>query len=191
LNTEYVVIHSEAKSAKILQDGQEKGVLKKLDRLGVFELESKAPAQNWILTHKVDGEVRPFSIACYSNSNVKANEGSTQKEPTGELCLKIKEHIFFHRSNFYSIGAAVPAGASPGDFSTKMKFICRLVNFPFADLDNVDGETKHKLRRHRGIAVGEIYGLGAEGYHVKIYGDELADIGLPLTASTYLLYTTR
>jgi hypothetical protein len=179
------VIHTEAKTAKILQDSHDKGVLRKMETQGVFELESKEPSQNWILTHKVDGEVRPFSIACYF---AKSNRIDNTEQ---QLCLKIKDHIFFHKNNSYSIGAAIPIGGHPGDFLTGVKYICRLVNFPFSGVDHIDSETKHRMKRYRGIAVGEFYGLGADGYHVKIHSDELTDIGLPLTASTYLLYTTR
>jgi hypothetical protein len=183
-------VHSGAKFAMILQDSQDKGVLRRIDGHGAYELESKNPTQNWFLTHRVDGEIKPFSIACYEKSNEVAEEevGGDKK---GVLSLKIKDHIFFHAGNSYSIGAAIPSGTSPGDFSFKMKSIVRLVNFPFSVLESVDGETKHQLKRHRGVAVGEIYGLGADGFHVKLYGDELSDIGLPLAASAYLLYTTR
>jgi hypothetical protein len=184
MGTEYVIVHSEGKSAKILQDNKERGMLKKTDSHGIFDLESKGEAtqkENWKLTSKVDGEVRPFSIVCYK-------VGSKGHE---ELDLKIKDHIFSHGNDFYSIGEAVPVGASPRDSISGSKFICRLVNFPFSKIEDVDWETKHRMKRHRGIPVGEIHGLGADGYHVKIYGNELSDIGLPLAASTYLLYTTR
>jgi hypothetical protein len=182
VSTEYVIIHSEAMSAKILQDNHERGVLRKMDKNGTFELEAKQPSgRSWTLTQRVDGEFRPFSIVCYSK--VEADQG--------ELYLKIKDRLFQHQNNFYSVGEAVPAGASPGDYLSGSKYICRLMNFPYSEVDEVDRETRHQMRRHRGIPVGEVRGLGADGYHLKIYGDELADIGLLLTAATYLLYTTR
>lgn len=185
LSTEYVVLHSENKSATILQDNQEKAVLKKADIPGAFELIGKDPNQKWKLTNKVDGEFRPFSICCYTED--KKSDDSSKEEPY----LKIKYHIFSHGDNFYSVGEALPSDSTPRDHLSGSKYICRLVNFPFSHLDHIDEETRHQMKRHRGIAVGDFYGLGGSGFHVKTYGEELLDVGLPLTASVYLLYTTR
>ena len=183
INADYVVIHSEPNLAKILRDQQEKASLEKVSN-GLFKLKGTTESQTWILTSKVDGKIRPFSIACYVSEKPDEPE-------SGELCLKIKDHIFSHDNKFYSVGGAIPEGISPRDCIIGTRYICRLVNFPFSHIDDIDEETKHQLKRHRGVAVGEIHGLGADGYHVSLYQDELTDIGLQLTASTYLLYTTR
>jgi hypothetical protein len=189
LKADYVVVHSDPSSAKIVENQNERGTLEKIGN-GVFALREKGERdRNWILSVKVDGELRPFSMACYE-SGAKPVEVQ-QGEQSGKLTLKIRDHIFSHNNNFYSIGEAVPEGASPKDFLSGTKYICRLVNFPFSHVDHVDSQTKHQLKRHRGVAVGEIGGLGAEGYHLKLYEDELSDIGLQLAASTYLIYTSR
>ena len=61
----------------------------------------------------------------------------------------------------------------------------------------IENENKHhqnlrqKLKRFRGVPVGEASGLGAtpEGHHVKV-NDELDDIGLFLAAISYLMYAS-
>jgi hypothetical protein len=183
---EYVVVHSEADSAKILEGNQVRAVLKKAGgaKKGVFHLESETdPGEGWMLTSRVDGEVRPFSMVCYPKPR--------DEPPKGGEVLKIRDHIFSHNNSFYSIGKAMPVGTARGAHLRGSKFICRLLNFQFEGVEHVDEETKHRMKGYRGVAVGEIYGLGAEGYHVKFYGGELSDVELPLAASTYLLYTTR
>jgi hypothetical protein len=178
LAKEYVVLHSEPKSAKIFQDNVEKALLRKMDGRGIFELSEAGGRQDWTISGRVDGEFRPFSIDCFSKNS-------------GKLILQIRDHLFSHKSEFYSIGGALPEGTLPRDVLAGSKFICRLVNFPFSRIEDVDPETKHRMKRYRGIAVVEIGGLGADGYRAKFHGDELEDVELPLTASTYLLYTTR
>jgi hypothetical protein len=65
-----------------------------------------------------------------------------------------------------------------------------LDNFPFSELSDVDYETRSKLiSKFRGAPVGELDGLGKEGHHLRFF-NELEDIGLPLAASCYLLYST-
>ncbi|MGI0090099.1 MAG: hypothetical protein ACREBS_00170 [Nitrososphaerales archaeon] len=199
MTEEYVVVHSEPNSAKILENQREMASFQKIGN-GIFALQERGNGGenlSWTLSIKVDGEMRPFSMACYRTSSSNDNKpvevqqtGMTLLQPEA-LCLKIKDHIFSHNNNFYSIGEAVPEGASPRDCISGSKYISRLINFPFSHVDHVDEETKHQMKRYRGMAVGEISGLGAEGFHLKLYGDELSDIGLQLAASTYLIYTTR
>ncbi|MDG6906403.1 MAG: hypothetical protein JRN20_11525 [Nitrososphaerota archaeon] len=187
MSANYMVVHDQPTSATILQDEKEKGRLRKVEN-GVFMLKESGCHKSWVLTHRVDGEIRPFSLACYAN---KESEKITEVPKFSDLTLKIKDHIFFHNENSYSIGGAMPEKASPKDIIGGAKYICRLVNFPHAQFEEIDEETKHKMTRHRGVAVGEFFGLGADGYEVKLYGEELDDVGMLLAASTYLLYTTR
>jgi len=56
-------------------------------------------------------------------------------------------------------------------------------------LTDLDHHIKHKLRRYRGVAVGEVSGLGIDGHHVKVE-KELEGIGLLIAASSYLIYST-
>lgn len=185
--TDYVVIHSELNSAKIIQNQEERASLQRTGK-GVFNLQDKKNIdQSWTLSIKVDGEMRPFSMACYEASGKSAGVGGQSKE----ACFKMKDHLFSHNNNFYSVGEAVPEGVSRHDAISGSKYICRLINFPFSHIDHVDEETKHQMKRYRGVAVGEINGIGLDGYRLKLYEDELADIGLQLTASTYVAYTTH
>ena len=69
------------------------------------------------------------------------------------------------------------------------KHICRLTNFPFSHPDQIDAEAKNRLKKHRGVSVGEIFGLGSRGFHVKLE-DEVNEIGLPLAACAYLIYSS-
>ena len=65
------------------------------------------------------------------------------------------------------------------------RYISRLDNFPYSDLTELDHNLKHRLRRFRGIRVGEASGLGTHSHHVK------AGIGLFIAAaSSYLIYST-
>ncbi len=109
--------------------------------------------------------------------------------PNKEYVLKIKDNLFQHGGSFYWLGG-IPEGRPIKAHLIGSKIICRLVNFPFSQVDDVDEETKHQLKRYRGIYVGEFFGLGSSGFHLKL-GNELNDIGLPLVASSYLLYSTR
>lgn len=187
MGANYTVVHDQPDSAKILQDEKEKGRLRKV-KTGVFTLEESGGSNSWMLTHNVDGEIRPFSLACYANER---GENIAKEPKLSNLRLKIKDHIFFHNKDSYSIGGAMPEKASPKDIIGGAKYICRLVNFPHTKFEEIDEETRHKMTRHRGVAVGEFFGLGADGYEVKLYSDELNDVGMQLVASTYLLYTTR
>ena len=188
MNMNFMVVHDQPNSARILEGEKEKANLQKV-KSGLFELREIGSNRRWALTHRVDGEIRPFSLACYS---IDAQGKFLDVDfISSDLGLKIEDHIFQHNGNFYSIGGAMPENASQKDRIQGAKFICRLVNFPHKDFEAIDEETKHKMNRHRGIAVGEFFGLGADGYEVKLYGDELEKVGLQLAASTYLLYTTR
>jgi hypothetical protein len=189
MSLDYVVIHSSPRSARILRNQEDEATLQK-EGESSFYLENKVGGQRWKLIAKVAGIVRPFSISCYEmQSDGMKKEGDDA--PSESLSLRVKDNIFLHNQNFYSIGEALPVdGLQEGHFIGS-KPICRLLNFPFSDLDQIDEETKHQMRRHRGIAVGNIHGLGADGYHLELYGEELSDIALPLVACTYLLYTTR
>ncbi|MDA4130270.1 MAG: hypothetical protein OK457_05830 [Thaumarchaeota archaeon] len=176
-----------------MENEKEKANLKKMGR-GIYELREVGGEINrvWTLTNNVDGERRPFSMFCFlAKKFTHGDEAVSTGMLNGRLNLKIRNHIFFHGNNFYSIGEVRPDGTLSKDSFSGPKYITRLVNFPFSHIDQVDEATMHQLKKHRGVAVGEIYGLGKNGYHLELYQDELAEVGLQLTASTYLMYTTR
>jgi hypothetical protein len=137
----------------------------------------------WELTARTNGEIRPFSMTV---KQLKAHDA--HDAAPGSTVLAIRYHVFMHDDRFYMLGA-VPAGRPLREFLVGKKYICRLDNFPFSALTEIDLETMEKLRRFRGSPVGEYEGLGKEGHRVRI-SDELEDISLPLAASCYLLYST-
>ena len=176
MQTEYVLMHNEAPSARIAVQGKEVAKLAVVGE-GLFSLTEAS--KSWLLTRRVDGEVRPFSMAVYRSND----EGGDSND-----VLKIKDHIFFHNGRFYVIGGT-PEGTSPKHHMMGSKYICRLQNFPFSHPDQVDAETKHRLKRHRGVPVGEFSGLGSAGFHIGLE-DELNSIQLQLSASIYLMYSS-
>ena len=170
-------MHNEASSARITLQGKEIDELSIVGE-GLFRLNE--PSQSWLLSRRVDGEVLPFSMAVYK---------WLKDEPSGSKeVLKIKDHIFIHNGRFYVIGGR-PEGSFPKNHMTGSKYICKMQNFPFAHPDQVDAETKHRLKRHRGVPVGEFSGLGSAGFHIRL-ADELKAIQLPLAASVYLMYSS-
>jgi hypothetical protein len=144
---------------------------------GTYSLAASG-GEAWTLSSRVEGEVRPFSMA------VTRKEGSG----AGEAVLTIRDHLFIHGSRFYLVGG-IPRERRAREFLRGARFICRLDNFPFPSLAEVDQETKSRLRRHRGEVVGEFGGLGRDGHRVEI-ADELEEIGMPLAAACYLLYSS-
>lgn len=137
----------------------------------------------WIMTARVHGEIMPFSMTV-NQSKAHDTSGSTP----GTTVLTIRDHLFLHKGRFYML-ASTPEGRPLKEFLLGKRYICRLDNFPFSDLTEIDHETRSRLRRFRGTPVGELAGLGKEGHRVHL-SDELEDISLPLAASCYLLFST-
>jgi hypothetical protein len=177
LKGEYVLLHQEKASAQVTFGNRQTAELRKLD-IERYSLSNQS--QTWLLNRKVDGEVRPFSIAAFRASS----DGSKK----GEEVMKIKDHLFVYGGHFYMLGG-IPEGGIPKNNLSGSKYICRLSNFPFSHPDQVDAETKNRLKKHRGVPAGEFYGLGSRGFHVKL-DDELDGIGLPLAASAFLIYSS-
>lgn len=129
------------------------------------------------MSKRVDGEIRPFSIIVYE---------ADQKD--GSEVLKIKDHLFVYKDNFYMLGG-IPESRPPKEHLGGSKFICKLTNFPYSKHEHIDQETINRLKKHRGEVFGEIFGLGSRGFHVKLE-KEFKEIELPLTASAYLIYSS-
>jgi hypothetical protein len=148
-----------------------------------------------IVDPNVRGEISSFSLtvrrlksigAIGSGNSFVARQEHEQNEAT---VLTIKNHLFQHKGKFYTF-TSVPEGKHPKELHGGRRFICRLDNFPFKDIFEVDSATFSRLRRlFRGVIVGELAGIGSEGHRVR-FAEELADVGLPLAASSYLLYST-
>lgn len=180
LSSEYVIKHGkDPEKATITVSGREAGHLQRKGK-EIFELTCD-DKERWVLSKKVDGRIAPFSIMATLESS------SAHEEKKEQQSLKIRNHLFRYNGNFYMIG--MPEGKAIREFITGAKYIIRLVNFPFSDLDSIDTETLGRLRRQRGVPVGKIFGLGANGFHASIE-NELQKIALPLATSCYLIYST-
>jgi hypothetical protein len=154
-----------------------------------FRLFSKKDNHEWALTNKIDGEHSRFS---FSVKEIEKQGGRREKD----ALLTVRDNIFKYNGNFYMI-ANYPEGKSWHNHVTSpVRYISRLDNFPYSDVSEME-ENKHhqnlrqKLKRFRGVPVGEASGLGVtpEGHHVKV-NDELDDIGLFLAAISYLIYAS-
>lgn len=125
------------------------------------------------LDPRVDGVLSPFSFSIYDK---------------GKLALKIRSGAFSFNDRVYMF-KSLPEGVSMKGHLSGAKSITRLDNFPYKSVDGIDPETREKLYRYRGVKVGKLSGLGTRGHEVTL-DEELADIGLPLSAASYLMYST-
>lgn len=161
--------------AEILQSGRPVAHLEKLENeLGAVLREEEVSNRVYRLDPRVDGVISPFSSAIY--------------EDDGEPILKIKSGCFAYNGKIY-LFKSLPEGKSMKGHLDRSKYICRLDNFPYYSVDEIDRETRERLNRHRGVDVGKLSGLGKLGHRVTL-NHELAGIGLPLSAASYLLYAT-
>jgi hypothetical protein len=184
LGSEYVVIGPRPWEAKILvgeKDGEEIAEIKKGEDQKSFKLIRKNDGHEWTLTKKVHGEFRPFSISVLDQN--KNNGHIISKD-----VLTVREHLFKYKDKFYML-TNHPEGKHWNEYLSGIRYISRLDNFPYSDLIDLDHHIKHKLRRYRGVAVGEVSGLGIDGHHVKVE-KELEAIGLLIAASSYLIYSS-
>ncbi len=176
MEAEYVVRRTgDPGEAEIVQSGQLVARLEKLkgDLRALLKAEDGSH-RIYHLDPKVDGAISPFSIAIF--------------EDGGKLILKIKSGAFSHHGKVY-LFKSLPEGKSMKGHLHGSKYICRLDNFPYQSVDDIDRETREKLNRYRGVEVGTLSGLGKFGHRVRL-GEELMDVGLPLSAASYLMYST-
>jgi hypothetical protein len=172
LSVDYELIHDEPEVARIFSKQQQIGELRNVAK-GLFRLTDEA--KSWLLNRKIDGTLLPFSMLI-------------SEERDSKEILKVKDHLFPYNAYFYMIGG-IPESQNPKDHLRGYKYIIRITNFPHTQHEQIDEETLSRLKRHRGVPVGRIHGLGSKGFYLKIE-DELKDIGLPLAAATYLMYST-
>lgn len=176
LNLEYVISSPKPKEAKISLNGTQIAKLSKEGNL-TFKLVDERDGHEWIFSSKVHGEFRPFSL---SISEIKNGNILTE-------VLTIREHLFRHNGKFYML-TNHPEGKSWNDYLSSPRYISRLDNFPFKDLEEIDHHTRQRIKRFRGIAVGEASGLGTDGHRVKV-SNELQEIGLLIAAASFVLYS--
>lgn len=138
---------------------------------------------SWSINQKAKGEASPFTIRATKLVPLDSR-------PTAQVVrvLEIGNGLFTHNGRFYFIGC-VPEGRSLRSVLTGKRYICRLDNFPFSRVEDVDRATIHRLRTFRGRMVGEFEGAGPKGHRVTI-AEELQEIALPLAASCYLLFSS-
>jgi hypothetical protein len=179
LDSEYVIRGPRPGEARIFLDDEEIAKIKNGEDRKSFELISKDGGR-WILTNNIHGEFRPFSITVF--------EQLKGKDDANREVLTISEHLFKHREKFYML-TNHPEGKHWNEYLRGPRYISRLDNFPYSELAELDHHIRHRLRRFRGVPVGEASGLGIDGHHVRV-DKELEDIGLLIAASSYLLYST-
>ena len=166
------------------EGGKEIAEIKKGEDQKSFKLLAKDGSE-WLFTKSVHGKFRPFSLTVLS----KKQNRDGNKDVDIEV-LTIIEHIFKHKDKFYML-TNHPEGKHWNEYLSGPRYISRLDNFPYSDMQELDYHIKHKLRRFRGVSVGEASGLGThEGHHVRIDDNELEDISLLIATSSYLLYST-
>jgi hypothetical protein len=175
-----------SQDAKIFAENGEEVAEIKREKDSQFRLLSKSGVGEWILSNVIDGKHHRFSLAARS----------AQDTMDGEPALTVRDNIFKHRGRFYML-ASHPAGKTWSTYvNNPVRYISRLDNFPFTNVAELNEhrhnrDLRHKLKRFRGVAVGEASGLGAtsEGHSVKV-NDELDDIGLFIAAASYLMYAS-
>jgi len=176
LNLEYVISSPKPKEANISLNGTQIAKISKEGNL-TFKLVDERDGHEWILNSKVHGEFRPFSL---SISEIK--NGNVETE-----VLTIREHLFRHNGKFYML-TNHPEGKSWNDYLNSPRYISRLDNFPFRDLVEIDHHTRQRIKRFRGVAVGEASGFGTDGHHIKL-SNELEEIGLLIAVASFVLYS--
>jgi hypothetical protein len=161
--------------AEILRSGKLVGTLKKVkDGQRTILKTENGSNRIYQLDPKVNGEIFPFSATIYENGNKQV--------------LKIKSGVFSYKGKVYMF-KSLPEGKSMNGHLSGLKYINRLDDLPYHDIDEIDRMTWEKLNKHRGVEVGTISGFGKLEHKVSL-GEGLADIGLPLAAASYLLYST-
>ena len=188
MSSEFVVKKKPEKSEAIIFLGKGEIARIKKHEDFTFKLISHKDKQEWVLSNIVDGQRRPFSYVVRKAIN---NDSNPQE---GQEVFIIREQLFKHKGKFYML-ASHPEGKSWKDYiHSSTRYVSRLENFPYSDLADVDHEhytLRHKIKRLRGISVGEAEGLGQEeeGHRVRL-DKELEDIGLFIAAISYLLYAS-
>jgi hypothetical protein len=174
---EYVLKGSKPWDAKIFSNDKLIAEIKKGENLTLKIINTAG--HEWIITRKVHGQYRPFSISIFDQDRGVRD---------GQEVFTIREHLFKHNGRFYML-INHPEGRHWNDYLSGPRYISRLDNFPYSDLTELDHHIKHRLKRFRGVPVGEASGLGTDSHYVKV-DKELEDIGLFVSVSSYLIYST-
>jgi hypothetical protein len=158
-----------------------------------FRMQSTKDDIEWILSNNIDGEHRRFS---FSVREIKKKDYGAGGQVEGHTLLTIRDNIFKHNGRFYML-ANHPEGKLWQDYiNNPIRYISRLDSFPHSDESEIEKNKQHqhlrqKVKRFRGVPVGEASGLGATpGGHSVTVNNELDDIGLFIAAASYLMYAS-
>jgi hypothetical protein len=183
LTSEFIVKKGSTQwEAKVFaEDGEMVAEIKKGEGPEFVMLSKKDNCQ-WVLSNNVDGEHRRFSFSV--------------REVKGPTLLTIRDNIFKHNDKFYMLANHPEGKLWQNHVTSPIRYISRLDNFPYSNIFEMDDDKHHqslrnKLKRFRGVPVGEASGLGitSEGHSVTV-DDELDEIGLFLAATSYLMYAS-
>jgi hypothetical protein len=178
--------------ARIFSAGKE---IAKIEKKGQdFSLVRHADGQEWLLSNKVHGELRPFSFSVRKLTKGEHERDGRQERLSEEEVFVVRDQLFKHDGKFYML-ANQPAGRHWSEHvQNPVRYISRIDDFPYSELAEVnyhDRDLRDKIKRLRGTPVGEASGLGIEEKGHKVHLDgELEGVGLFVAAISYLLYAS-
>ena len=157
-----------------------------------FKLLMLKDGDEWMLTNKVHGELRPFSFSV--SKSAKSAHDKFEEKSIGNEVFVVRNQLFKHNGKIYML-ACNPEGHDWNEHVHRaVKHVCRLDNISYDDLSQIDyqhRDFRDKIKRLRGTSVGEASGLGMEekGHHVRL-DSELEGVGIFIAAISYLLYAS-
>lgn len=169
-----------------------KDEIAKISREGLnYKLVRQKDGLEWVLTNKVQGELRPFSFTVRKSGQKNHGPGGNGEKP-GQEVFAVRDQIFQHNGKFYMIANHPEDKTWNEHVYGSVKYIGRLDDFPYSDLSQVDHDhytLRDKIKRLRGKSVGEASGVGTDkqGHRVKL-DSELDEVGLFIAVISYLLY---
>lgn len=169
-----------------------KDEIAKISREGlIYKLVRQKDGLEWVLTNKVQGELRPFSFTVRKSGQKNHGPGGNGEKP-GQEVFAVRDQIFQHNGKFYMIANHPEDKTWNEHVYGSVKYIGRLDDFPYSDLSQVDHDhytLRDKIKRLRGKSVGEASGVGTDkqGHRVKL-DSELDEVGLFIAVISYLLY---
>ncbi len=175
------VFSQDEEIAEIIKDGHD------------FRLVCHRDGVEWRITNKVHGERRPFSFAVHkSKDDLKTIR--KDKKGSGDELFVVRDQLFELDGDIYML-ANLPEGKHWNEHvHSAQRYISRLTDFPYTTLSEIDydhHDLRDKIKRFRGIPVGQASGLAIEekGHHIHLC-DELKSAGLFIAVISYLIYAS-
>jgi hypothetical protein len=175
-------VYSKGKEiAEIKKDGQD------------FLLVHYSDGLEWRLSNKVHGERRPFSFSVHKSKD-EMNDKHKEKNGSRDDLFVVRDQLFEHNGNFYML-ANHPEGKHWNEHvHSTSRYISRLADFPYREFSEIDFDhhkLRNKIKRFRGMPVGETSGLATEGVGHRVHlSAELESVGLFIAAISYLMYAS-